>query len=213
VASFVAARGTGGLSARVPPACRRPPLIVLAPALTAPARRPRAPQPQATPKRASSARSCWIALACTLRWVPQGGSAAGARRPDPGPRGRPAAQLDRARRALPRARLLPALSQTHASRPIPPLAICPTPPQIGTVKEPELRVQIVAERSTFDEDPASERPAREAPGAAFSSCAAPPPALWPLERPRAAPVLIPALPPPAHAPQPSAASTRTARAR
>lgn len=29
--------------------------------------------------------------------------------------------------------------------------------QIGTVKDPELRVQIVAERSTFDEDPASER--------------------------------------------------------
>jgi hypothetical protein len=28
--------------------------------------------------------------------------------------------------------------------------------QIGTVKEPELRVRIVAERSTFDEDPASE---------------------------------------------------------
>lgn len=28
--------------------------------------------------------------------------------------------------------------------------------QIGTVKDPELRVQIVAERSTFDEDPASE---------------------------------------------------------
>jgi magnesium chelatase subunit I len=27
--------------------------------------------------------------------------------------------------------------------------------QIGTVKDPELRVQIVAERSTFDEDPAS----------------------------------------------------------
>ena len=27
--------------------------------------------------------------------------------------------------------------------------------QIGTVKEPVLRVQIVAERSTFDEDPAS----------------------------------------------------------
>jgi hypothetical protein len=30
-------------------------------------------------------------------------------------------------------------------------------PQIGTVREPELRVQIVAERSTFDEDPASEQ--------------------------------------------------------
>jgi hypothetical protein len=29
--------------------------------------------------------------------------------------------------------------------------------QIGTVREPELRVQIVAERSTFDEDPASEQ--------------------------------------------------------
>jgi len=28
--------------------------------------------------------------------------------------------------------------------------------QIGTVRDPELRVQIVAERSTFDEDPASE---------------------------------------------------------
>jgi len=27
--------------------------------------------------------------------------------------------------------------------------------QIGTVKEPELRVQIVSERSTFDEDPAA----------------------------------------------------------
>jgi Mg-chelatase subunit ChlI len=27
--------------------------------------------------------------------------------------------------------------------------------QIGTVKDPELRVQIVSERSTFDEDPAA----------------------------------------------------------
>jgi magnesium chelatase subunit I len=26
--------------------------------------------------------------------------------------------------------------------------------QIGTVKDPELRVQIVSERSTFDENPA-----------------------------------------------------------
>lgn len=27
--------------------------------------------------------------------------------------------------------------------------------QIGTVRDPELRVQIVSERSTFDEDPAA----------------------------------------------------------
>ena len=34
-------------------------------------------------------------------------------------------------------------------------AVSPQSQQIGTVKDPELRVQIVSERSTFDEDPAA----------------------------------------------------------
>jgi hypothetical protein len=38
--------------------------------------------------------------------------------------------------------------------------ICATllpPPQIGTVREPKLRVQIVSQRSVFDEDPSTFR--------------------------------------------------------
>ncbi|KIY97114.1 magnesium chelatase subunit I [Monoraphidium neglectum] len=41
--------------------------------------------------------------------------------------------------------------------------------QIGTVREPELRVQIVAERSTFDEDPATFRAKYEARQAALTN--------------------------------------------